>query len=152
MVYMAEHPALAALETRVHFDLPFGLLPDDHVLIRVGLRDEPPGRRSRPSRPTRGLQATDGSARAARRCCGCPQLSSIVPMATNLLLTPPRATDAKASLTRPFQFEGRPQRGLQPGPSRSPDLGLRARLAAKCPEPDARDSTDSVPPIMLLLG
>ena len=35
MVYLAEHPALAALEVRVHLDLPFELLPADFVLMQV---------------------------------------------------------------------------------------------------------------------
>ena len=39
MVYLAEHPALAALEVRVHLDLPFELLPEDYVLMRVGIAD-----------------------------------------------------------------------------------------------------------------
>ena len=38
MVYLAEHPALAALEVRVHLDLPFELLPDDFVLMRSRCR------------------------------------------------------------------------------------------------------------------
>src|ERR1700736_6008380 len=39
VVYFAEHPALAALEVRVHLDLPFELLPDDFVLMGVRLAD-----------------------------------------------------------------------------------------------------------------
>ena len=39
VVYLAEHPALAALELRVHLDLPFELLPVDFVLMRVALPD-----------------------------------------------------------------------------------------------------------------
>ena len=42
MVYLAEHPALAVLAVRVHLDLPPDLLPDDYVLMRVDLPDEPP--------------------------------------------------------------------------------------------------------------
>src|ERR1700733_9218681 len=41
VVYLAEHPALAALELRVHLDLPFDLLPDDFVLMRVETPDGP---------------------------------------------------------------------------------------------------------------
>jgi RES domain-containing protein len=37
VVYFAEHPALAALEVRVHLDLPFELLPNDFVLMHVTL-------------------------------------------------------------------------------------------------------------------
>jgi RES domain-containing protein len=39
VVYLAEHPALAMLEVRVHLDLPFELLPDDFVFMRVALPD-----------------------------------------------------------------------------------------------------------------
>jgi RES domain-containing protein len=39
VVYLAEHPALAALEVRVHLDLPFELLPSDFVLMRVAVPD-----------------------------------------------------------------------------------------------------------------
>ena len=37
VVYFADHPALAVLEVRVHLDLPPALLPDDVVLMRVGV-------------------------------------------------------------------------------------------------------------------
>ena len=37
VVYLAEHPALAALEVRVHLDLPFELIPADYVLMRVAM-------------------------------------------------------------------------------------------------------------------
>jgi len=39
VVYLAEHPALAALEVRVHLDLPFALLPADYVLMQVVVPD-----------------------------------------------------------------------------------------------------------------
>ena len=39
VVYLAEHPALAALEVPVHLDVPFDLLPVDYVLMRVALPD-----------------------------------------------------------------------------------------------------------------
>src|SRR3984957_5659656 len=39
MVYFAEHPALAALEVRVHLDLPFDLLPADYVLMQADIPD-----------------------------------------------------------------------------------------------------------------
>ncbi len=37
MIYMAATPELAALEVRVHLDLPPDLIPDDYVLMRVDL-------------------------------------------------------------------------------------------------------------------
>ena len=39
VVYLADHPALAAFEVRVHLDLPFELLPSDYVLMRVDVPD-----------------------------------------------------------------------------------------------------------------
>jgi RES domain-containing protein len=35
VIYTAYEPALAVLEVRVHLDLPFGLLPDDYVLMEI---------------------------------------------------------------------------------------------------------------------
>lgn len=40
ILYMADHPALAMLEVRVHLDLPPQLLPDDYVLMRVEWPDD----------------------------------------------------------------------------------------------------------------
>jgi RES domain-containing protein len=37
VVYAAEDAALSVLEVRVHLDLPPELLPDDYVLVRLGL-------------------------------------------------------------------------------------------------------------------
>jgi RES domain-containing protein len=41
IVYTANHPALAALDVRVHLDLPPDLFPDDFVLMKIALTDEP---------------------------------------------------------------------------------------------------------------
>lgn len=40
MVYAADNPALAALEVRVHLDLPFDLLPDDYRLLAIDCPDD----------------------------------------------------------------------------------------------------------------
>ena len=40
MVYCAGSAALAVLEVRVHLDLPFDLLPDDYVLMRITAPDD----------------------------------------------------------------------------------------------------------------
>ena len=114
MVYMAEHPALAVLEIRVHLDLSPDLLPDDYVLMRVDLPDEPPEEIATTQTDPRA--AGDGWLRAGRTAV-LRVPSVIVPIATNLLLNPnhPRAADAKVSLTQPFQFDARLWRGL-PGP------------------------------------
>jgi RES domain-containing protein len=37
LVYLSEHPALAALECRVHLDMPYDEMAHDHVLLRVAL-------------------------------------------------------------------------------------------------------------------
>lgn len=34
-VYLAEHPALALLEVRVHLDIPAALLPPDYVMLAI---------------------------------------------------------------------------------------------------------------------
>jgi RES domain-containing protein len=39
VVYCASTAALAALEVRVHLDLPFDLLPDDYVLMQIATPD-----------------------------------------------------------------------------------------------------------------
>lgn len=42
MVYLADHPALAVLEVLVHLDRPPEDLPDDYIMLRVRLPDDPP--------------------------------------------------------------------------------------------------------------
>ncbi len=106
VIYMAEHPALAVLEIRVHLDLPPDLLPDDYVLMRVELPDEPPA----------VIDALASDPRAAGdawlRSGGTAVLrvpSAIVPETSNLLLNPhhPRATEARITRTVPFGFDAR---------------------------------------------
>ena len=106
MVYMAEHPALAVLEVRVHLDLPPDLLPDDYVLMQVDLPDEPPEDVvAMPADPRAFGDAWLASGRTA--VLRVP--SVIVPHTSNLLLNPrhPRAADARITLTTPFQFDPR---------------------------------------------
>lgn len=106
VVYMAEHPALAVLEVRVHLDLPPDLLPDDYALMRVDLPDEPPEEVA--AMPPDPREAGDDWLRSGRTAV-LRVPSAIVPTATNLLLNPrhPRAAEAQVSLTRPFQFDVR---------------------------------------------
>jgi RES domain-containing protein len=40
VVYCAASAALAVLEVRIHLDLPFELLPDDYVLMRIAAPDD----------------------------------------------------------------------------------------------------------------
>ena len=119
MVYTAEHPALAVLEVRVHLDLPPELLPDDYVLMRVDLPDEPPEEVA--AMPSDPRSAGDEWLRSGRTAV-LRVPSAIVPTATNLLLNPrhPRAAEAQVSLTRPFEFDVRLWRGAQPGTPKPP--------------------------------
>lgn len=119
MVYLAEHPALAVLEVRVHLDLPPDLLPDDYVLMRVDLPDEPP--EDVVAIPPNPRKVGDDWLRSGRTTV-LRVPSVIVPTAANLLLNPrhPRAADAQVSLTQPFQFDARLWRGAQPGTPKPP--------------------------------
>jgi len=105
VVYLAEHPALAVLEVRVHLDLPLDLLPDDYVLAHVQLPDEPP---SVPAGTADPLEAGDTWLRdGATAVLRVP--SALVPFAHNLLLNPRHARAAEASVASltPFRFDRR---------------------------------------------
>lgn len=112
VVYFAEHPALAALEVRVHLDLPFELLPADFVLMRVEVPndliatlDDPPGGGVSGSRTVVLGDAwlADGRSLALR----VP--SVLLRYAWNILLNPrhPDASRASVSGIEPFQFDPR---------------------------------------------
>jgi RES domain-containing protein len=105
VVYLAEHPALAALEVRVHLDLPFELLPADFVLMQVTLADDPD------TLPATGASSvaigdgwlTDSGSALAR----VP--SVLIPHAWNILLNP-RHPDAARSVpgeVEQFRFDPR---------------------------------------------
>jgi RES domain-containing protein len=111
MVYLAEHPALCVLEVRVHLDIPPELLPDDYVLMRVALPDEPPEAiADMPDDP----EAVGDAWLASGRTAVLQVPSAIVPSAVNLLLNPrhSRATEAGIVDTIEFRFDPRlwPQR------------------------------------------
>jgi RES domain-containing protein len=105
VVYLAEHPALAVLEVRVHLDLPLDLLPDDYVLARVQLPDEPPGVPADTSDP---LEAGEIWLRD-RQTATLRVPSLLVPFACNLLLNPnhARASDASIVSLTAFRFDPR---------------------------------------------
>lgn len=111
MVYLAEHPALAVLEVRVHLDLPLELVPEDYVTLRVALPDEPPEVvRDWPQEPRRLGDAWLRQGRSA-----VLRVPSIVaPEASNLLLNPrhPRAAEAVVLAQAPFRFDPRLWAGL----------------------------------------
>lgn len=104
MVYLAEHPALAVLEVRVHLDLPPDLLPEDYVLMRVALPEDFEAA-TLPDDP-RGVG--DAWARAGRSAV-LRVPSVLVPEATNLLLNPahPRAAEARVESVAAFRFDQR---------------------------------------------
>ena len=98
MVYLAEHPALAVLEVRVHLDVPLELLPGDYMLARVQLPDEVP---ATPSDASDELEAGDIWLRDAKAAT-MRVPSALVPFAYNLLLNPhhPRAAEHQSSALR----------------------------------------------------
>lgn len=105
VVYLADHPALAVLEVRVHLDLPLELLPNDYVLVRVRLPDET----AVISEPQPDAKATGDAwlREAATATLLVP--SVLVPFAHNVLLNPrhPRAVDAAIASTTEFRFDPR---------------------------------------------
>ena len=106
MVYLAEHPALAAMEVRVHLDLPFELLPADYVLMRVAMPDSlattleavPPD-----------TVATGDAWLAGGRSAALRVPSVLIPHAWNVLLNPrhPAAAEARVVSVEPFGFDPR---------------------------------------------
>jgi RES domain-containing protein len=105
VVYLAEHPALAALEVRVHLDLPFELLPADFVLLSVHLPEGPVS-----SADELANTVTFGDAwltAASSTLLRAP--SALVPHAWNILLNPlhPGAAKASVSQIEPFIFDPR---------------------------------------------
>lgn len=106
VVYCADHPALAALEVRVHLDLPYELLPDDFVLMKIELPDEPPEEiKTIPTDPRAIVDhwVTQGRVAVLR----VPSI--LVPDASNYLLNPahPNAASARPIDIRPFSFDDR---------------------------------------------
>jgi RES domain-containing protein len=126
LVYLAEHPALAALEVRVHLDLPHDLLPDDYALVEVALPDEPPEEVA--ALPADTVAEGDSWIESARSAV-LRVPSALLPRAWNLLLNPrhPRASDARIIATEPFRFDPRLGAAAQgTGTAPSSDRGKRA--------------------------
>jgi RES domain-containing protein len=94
VVYSASTAALAALEVRVHLDLPFDLLPDDYVLMRIAGPDDMAVRFLETSSRPEGWQAPDnqlcrpiGDAWLAERASALLRVpSAIVPFEQNVLI------------------------------------------------------------------
>jgi RES domain-containing protein len=109
-VYLAEHPALAALEVRVHLDLPFELLPADFVLVRVLVPDGPNASVAADDTCVATGDAWLSEARSA--VLRVP--SVLVAHAWNILLNPrhPEASGAVIETIEPFGFDPRLWRPL----------------------------------------
>jgi RES domain-containing protein len=108
IVYLADHPALAALEVRVHLDLPFDLLPADYVLMQVDLPEPAP-------MASADTTVAAGNAWLAAMTSATVRVPSVlIPHAWNLLLNPrhPDATQARTVDTERFRFDPRLWRPL----------------------------------------
>jgi RES domain-containing protein len=106
LVYTADNAALAALEVRVHLDLPPDLLPDDFVLLEIELGDASLERvEAIPADPTAFGAAWLVSTRTA--ILQVP--SAIVPECSNVLINPahPEAERVRVVASRRFTFDGR---------------------------------------------
>ena len=105
VIYLAEHPALAALEVRVHLDLPFELLPDDYVLLSVGV---PEGSLREVTDATDTVR-TGNAWLAEGLSCALRVPSVLVPHAFNILLNPhhPAAAEARVASVESFRFDPR---------------------------------------------
>lgn len=115
VIYMAEHPALALLETMVHMHLAFDNIPLTLKLIAVEIQ---PGAIVSPApKLPRGWQANEVTTRALgeawlKNMAGLvlPVPSALVAHATNFLINP-RHPQARTHLTRrsvePFWIDQR---------------------------------------------
>jgi len=116
VVYCASSAALAVLEVRVHLDLPFELLPDDYVLMRIAApdalslrtmdaRDLPAGWRQRED----FCRALGDRWLEERRTALLSVPSAVVQVERNLLLNPrhPDALDVSIDQILPFPWDER---------------------------------------------
>ena len=105
VVYLADHPALAALEVRVHLDLPFELLPADYVLMRVVVPDTPDA----VFIVDNDIVAIGNTWLAEGRSAALRVPSVLVPHAWNILWNPvhPDAALAEVRGAESFQFDPR---------------------------------------------
>jgi RES domain-containing protein len=105
VVYLTDHPALAALEVRVHLDLPYDLLPDDYVLLGVLVPDNLVGDiGAYDSTVAAGNAWIDSASSAALRVP-----SVLVPHAFNVLVNPEHKLAQGISIEslEPFRFDPR---------------------------------------------
>jgi RES domain-containing protein len=106
VVYLAEHPALAALEVRVHLDLPHDLLPADYVLMRVTIPERSIVRID--DLPADTVAAGNDWLRA-ETSVALRVPSVLMPHAWNVLLNPRHkdAARARVAAVDPFAFDPR---------------------------------------------
>jgi RES domain-containing protein len=116
VVYGASTAALAALEVRVHLDLPFDLLPDDYVLMRIAGPDdmvrivEPDDLHEGWHAPENQLCRPIGDAWLAERASALLLVpSAIIPFEQNVLINPLHPESAQLSLSEitPFGWDSR---------------------------------------------
>jgi RES domain-containing protein len=105
VVYLSDHPALAALELRAHLDMPYDELVHDHVLMRVALPGDIEELEEIPKDPRAHGDAWLRELRSA--VLRVP--SVVVREARNLLLNPrhPLAGRARIESCTPFRFDRR---------------------------------------------
>jgi RES domain-containing protein len=106
VVYFAEHPALAALEVRVHLDLPPELLPNDFVLMHVTLANRLIAHIGETTSPT----VVVGDAwLTERRSLALRVPSVLVSYSWNVLFNPhhPNAGQAHVAAIESFGFDPR---------------------------------------------
>jgi RES domain-containing protein len=130
VVYTAEHPALAALEVRVHLDVPFELLPADYVLMGIVI---PNALITDTFHPVDSTEAGDAWLADGKRP-GLRVPSVLVPHAWNILLNPlnPTASQARIETIEPLGFDPRLWRPLD----RAAWISSETRLHYAAPQID----------------
>jgi RES domain-containing protein len=117
VVYGASTAALAALEVRVHLDLPFDLLPDDYVLMRISAPDDVATQTIAPTDLPQGWRDADshacrafGDAWLAGRASAILLMpSAIIPFEQNALINPLHPASARLTVAdiTPFVWDSR---------------------------------------------
>ena len=117
VVYGSSTAALAALEVRVHLDLPFDLLPDDYVLMRIAVPDDMAVRAVEPRGLPESWRERDSQSCRAIGDAWLAELSSalllvpsvIIPFEQNVLINPLHREAARLAIAdlTPFAWDSR---------------------------------------------
>jgi RES domain-containing protein len=117
VVYGASTAALAALEVRVHLDLPFDLLPDDYVLMRIDAPDDMAVRIVDPGelpenwreRDSQTCRATGNKWLIERSSALLLVPSAIIPFEQNVLINPLHPDSMRLTVAdiAPFAWDAR---------------------------------------------